>query len=428
MVRTTAASRSLFGLVIACGGGRERRVRDDAAPVAPPVIAVVDAAPRVAPSPRADEVFVDGFYIDRDEAVAGDYRACVTAGACTPSGRLAETKDPKVAMGGVTLAQARAYCRWKGKRLPTVAEWRRAALGDPPRTFPWGNDPATCERAWLKDCGKDEPQPPGRPSGASPYGARDMIGNVEEWTEPGEIDFATSCVAAPTPDAKVMGPSFFFGPGDTKGVNESDAAKYFDNRDTGMRCARSMVERPPPAPDPIIGALIAGGAWLAVERETSAAAAMTAAASRCGKHEAATVMPGDLVGGTGWLVIRSVHADESAARAAGSEAVQAPARPLVRVVGLAKCQGAFGAGPLRVTVRAGKRRYRFEPPESGIYELWLEAGGTAKLEIACPPTSCKDPCAAGRTGGDPISIVLSPTGSSGIEAAPLDVSAGCVCD
>src|SRR5262245_47562710 len=112
MVRRTAA----IAMLIACSGGEQPH----APAVAPPI--VVDAAPRAVPAPRADEVFVDGFYIDRDEVVAGDYRACVTAGACTPTGRLAETRDPRVAMGGVTLAQARAYCRWKGKRLPTVAE------------------------------------------------------------------------------------------------------------------------------------------------------------------------------------------------------------------------------------------------------------------------------------------------------------------
>ena len=98
----------------------------------------------------------------------------------------------------VSHAEASAYARWRGRRLPTEAEYHRAAFGDPSggeRSFPWGNEPPDSSRGNF-DFASWEPVPAGaRPAGASAWGVHDLVGNGWEWT---------STVFAPFPGFEPM--------------------------------------------------------------------------------------------------------------------------------------------------------------------------------------------------------------------------------
>jgi len=134
------------------------------------------------------KVTLRAYRIDRTEVTQGEYKKCVDAGLCTvPFCKW----DPSVASNRpvvcVDWAQADAYCTWIGKRLPTEAEWEKAARGTDGRKFPWGNQSATCDYAVMYNgvngCGSDETWDvcSKSPVGDSPYGLCDMSGNVWEW-------------------------------------------------------------------------------------------------------------------------------------------------------------------------------------------------------------------------------------------------------
>jgi len=139
------------------------------------------------------EVTLSGYYIDKTEVTVDDYADCVTAGACTAPSTASSYCNWEVSGKGnhpvncVNWSQAGEYCTWAGKRLPTEAEWEKAARGTDGRKYPWGNEDATCEYAVMDDgvngCGTDSTWNvcSKSPAGDSPYGLCDMSGNVWEW-------------------------------------------------------------------------------------------------------------------------------------------------------------------------------------------------------------------------------------------------------
>jgi formylglycine-generating enzyme required for sulfatase activity len=147
----------------------------------------VRAAPDEFP---AHDVTLDAYWMDQLEVTNAMYQLCVTAGICTSpqdfdSQRRAnyysdpQFKDYPVVY--VTWGQAKAYCEWAGRRLPTEAEWERAARGYDKRTFPWGEDKPDYRFANFNMLVTDTSRVGSFPMGASPFGMLDMAGNVAEW-------------------------------------------------------------------------------------------------------------------------------------------------------------------------------------------------------------------------------------------------------
>jgi len=127
------------------------------------------------------------FYIDRTEVTNEDYKKFVDATGHKPPAHWTGGKYPagteKEPVRKVTYEDAVAYAEWAGKRLPTEAEWEKAARGTDKRLFPWGSswDPKFC-RHLLPENESGPTVVGGYPRYGSPYGCLDMIGNVMEWT------------------------------------------------------------------------------------------------------------------------------------------------------------------------------------------------------------------------------------------------------
>jgi formylglycine-generating enzyme required for sulfatase activity len=212
-------------------------------------------------------VYPDAFEIDRYEVTNLQYRRFLLATGRQPPQRwperyvaflparnpgwngtdypAGEATYPVVA---VNWEDATAYCAWVGKRLPTEAEWEKAARGMDGRTYPWGDswDPS---RANVDKTGVGYTQPVGSyPAGASPYGALDMAGNAWEWV----ADLYDRQYYTYAPSRNPPGPESGTGerilrggawdsPADHLRASYRNATHCFGpNYRAGFRCARSV--------------------------------------------------------------------------------------------------------------------------------------------------------------------------------------------
>ena len=141
-------------------------------------------------------VILDAFMIDRYETTNAEYADCVNAAVCTPPGvyrswtRESYYNEPAYAgypVIYVDWSQAQQYCAWQGKRLPTEAEWERAARGSlDTRPFPWGAAQPDCFLANIglglgAYCIEDTSPVASYPEGASVTTLLNVVGNVGEW-------------------------------------------------------------------------------------------------------------------------------------------------------------------------------------------------------------------------------------------------------
>ena len=158
-------------------------------------------------------IFLDAFYIDKHETTVGRYARYLSASRSTKPPRLwdqvnaTSDQDKDLPVVGVDWDEANNYCKWAGKRLPSEAEWEKAARGTDGRRHPWGNEGNPQQFAnlgiggtfgyskSLKKVGSFE-------TGKSPYDVYDMIGNVWEWT----ADWYDRAYYKAMPDKNPKGP------------------------------------------------------------------------------------------------------------------------------------------------------------------------------------------------------------------------------
>lgn len=204
------------------------------------------------------QVYLDAFYLDRTAVTNVQFKAFLDVTGYRPENSerfLGHFRFGKIPAGHeqhpvtyVSWEDARAYAQWAGKRLPTEAEWEKAARGTDGRKYPWGRSEPGPHRANYGNT-KSGPVPVGSfPEGASPYGLLDLAGNVWEWCE--DFDDPSFYTAGPAHNPKntrrgekallvIRGGSWMYGTRSLRTYARTSFEAHYRFADGGFRCARS---------------------------------------------------------------------------------------------------------------------------------------------------------------------------------------------
>ncbi len=200
------------------------------------------------------QITLSAYYIDQTEVIQSEYKKCVSAGTCSaPSCNYEPGSMPNKPVVCVNWNQAVQYCSYVGKRLPTEAEWEKAARGTDGRPYPWGLESPNCDLAIMKlgtqGCGSVSTWNvcSKSPAGNSPYGLCDASGNAAEWVSDWHLStyYSTSPSNDPTGPAsgtnKVLrGGSYTDGAAIMPVTLHSYADKpEWDSNQYGFRCAKN---------------------------------------------------------------------------------------------------------------------------------------------------------------------------------------------
>lgn len=199
----------------------------------------------------ARSVNVGSFWIDRTEVTVGDYRTCVDRGACPrpPKTSLSctyDAGDPRLPVSCVPWSSADAYCAFAHKRLPREVEWELAARGTTGAIYPWGGTRTSCRLAITlvrehsqRSCAGRAPKRVGSsPLGASPFGALDMSGNVEEWVADWYAERASDVSPRAGASHVLRGGGFLSPPSRARTTSRNWGSMREAGPNVGFRCAK----------------------------------------------------------------------------------------------------------------------------------------------------------------------------------------------